>query len=252
MIFRRLSVALLSLMASEGADTTDTTIASYVLAHRGEVAAMSVRDLAVACHVGTGTVSRFCRHAGLAGFDDLRRAAAEPADRLEPVGPGDAAGAWAGRVPPAVAQAARTADKAAVGKLAQEMRRRERIAAFGLLKAQAAAICLQADLLMYGRVVRTHTSYADQLAHVLAHDTDEVVVVFSCTGGYFEGVRLDREQERFLARRNLWMVAPRGCPVPGFLSGLVAFESDGDQLAHPFHLQAVASLIAQEYTATSA
>ncbi|MEE1045530.1 MAG: hypothetical protein U0L51_08620 [Olegusella sp.] len=172
MIFRRLSVALLSLMASEGADTTDTTIASYVLAHRGEVAAMSVRDLAVACHVGTGTVSRFCRHAGLAGFDDLRRAAAEPADRLEPVGPGDAAGAWAGRVPPAVAQAARTADKAAVGKLAQEMRRRERIAAFGLLKAQAAAICLQADLLMCGRVVRTHTSYADQLAHVLAHDPD--------------------------------------------------------------------------------
>lgn len=246
MIFRRLSVALLSLMASERADSTDVALARHVLVHRQELPAMGVRELAAACHVGAGTVSRFCRHAGFANFDDLRRAAAEGEDQLEELHEGPLADAWAERVPPAIARAARSVDMAALRMVADEIVRHERVSAFGLLKAEAAAICLQADLLMLGHEVTTAVSYADQLAHILSAPADELVVVFSGTGSYFEDVELDHEQRRHLVRTDLWMVAPREAVVPSFVSGLVPFDSDGDQLAHPFHLQAIAAIVAQE------
>ena len=69
-----LTVALLGTLASERRDSTNAHIARYLLSHQDELEVLSVKALAQACNVGTGTVSRFCREVGFADFDELRKA----------------------------------------------------------------------------------------------------------------------------------------------------------------------------------
>ena len=246
MIYRRLSVALLSLMQAEGTDSTDAAIARHILRHRRDIPQMSVREVAEATHVGVGTVSRFCRHAGFSSFDDLRRAAAEPEDEFEVLTGDSIERAWAQQVPVDMAKAALSLDMAATEQVAKEIVGAPSTSAFGLLKAETAAICLQTDLMMLGYEVRTMVGYADQLDHIMAAPHDELILIFSATGTYFEDTELTRDQEQHLMRCNLWMVAPHGARLPGFVSGAVRFETSSNQLAHPYHLMAASSLIAQK------
>jgi DNA-binding MurR/RpiR family transcriptional regulator len=49
MIYNKLPVALLSLLATEDADSTNAQIASFLLEHAQEVGDVSVKGLAAAC-----------------------------------------------------------------------------------------------------------------------------------------------------------------------------------------------------------
>ncbi len=53
-------------------------IASYILEHPDEVREMTLTQPAEACAAGMGTVSRFCRDAGLRDFAELRELLATP------------------------------------------------------------------------------------------------------------------------------------------------------------------------------
>ena len=251
MIYRKLAVVLLSVVSTEPAGSTNAVIAEYLLTHRGEAAAMGVRQLAEACSVGTGSISRFCREVGLAGFTELQAALAEEADAFERVQGPDAHRRWAHAAAGALGKAALSVSQAKLAELAQRVLSREKVSAFGLLKAEAAALCLQTDLLLLGKRVYTGVAYADQMAHILGAPDDELTIVFSYTGDYFGYRAFTQDEVRRLRKREIWVVCPRGVELPDFVSDVVPFDSDGSQLSHPYQLEAVASLLAQEYAALS-
>ena len=68
MTYDKLTVALLSMLSAEDRDSTNAQVARYLLAHADEAGALSIKELAAAAHVGTGTISRFARDAGFASF----------------------------------------------------------------------------------------------------------------------------------------------------------------------------------------
>lgn len=249
MIYRKLAVVLLSVVSTEPAGSTNAVIAEYLLTHRSEAAAMGVRQLAEACAVGAGSISRFCREVGLAGYTELQSALAEEADVFERVQGPDAHRQWAREAAGALGKAALSVSQAKLAELAREVRAHERVSAFGLLKAEAAALCLQTDLLLLGKRAHTGVSYADQMAHILSAPADELTIVFSYTGDYFGYRALTQDEVRHLRKREIWMVCPRGVELPDFVSDVVPFDSDGSQLGHPFQLETVAGLLAQEYAA---
>jgi hypothetical protein len=248
-IYRKLAVVLLSVVSTEPAGSTNAVIAEYLLTHRGEAATMGVRQLAEACAVGTGSISRFCREVGLAGFTELHSALAEDEDVFERVQGPDARRQWAREAAGALGKAALSVSQAKLAELAREVRSNERVSAFGLLKAEAAAFCLQTDLLLLGKRVYTSVAYADQMAHILSAPADELTIVFSYTGDYFGYRAFKQDEVRNLRKREIWVVCPRGVELPDFVSDVVPFDSDGSQLGHPYQLEAVASLLAQEYAA---
>lgn len=51
-------------------------VAEFVVAHPGEAAGMTIRDLAARCGISETTVVRFCREVGLRGYPQLRLALA--------------------------------------------------------------------------------------------------------------------------------------------------------------------------------
>ncbi|MDO4404653.1 MAG: MurR/RpiR family transcriptional regulator [Atopobiaceae bacterium] len=251
MIYDKLSVGLLGLLATEEADATDAQIARYVLAHAAELDDLSVKELAAACHVGTGSVSRFAREAGFGGFAELRDAFAEASrkfERLEGASTDERGHALALRIASSIKRAAATVDGAALTRLVADLASYDKVYAFGFLKAQAAALDLQVDLLMQGKYIGTCASPSDQIDHIARARSDELVVVFSYTGSYFDA----RDLRESLARRDrpkIWMVCGSGRPLPPFVADRLLFSSDQSRFGHPYQLEYVAGLITQEYAA---
>lgn len=250
MIYDKLTVALLGALSSEREESTNAYIARYLLTHQEELGEISVKALARACQVGTGTISRFCREVGFADFDDLRRAYGVAARQYEPVGEGaspeERGAELCTTVGSALQQVVSSVDWAAIERLADDLVRYEHIATFGMLKAQAAAVDLQVDLLMQGRYAQTCVSHAEQLRHIAGAHSDELIVIFSYTGSYFDSRDLTEAMRR-INRPKIWVVCGRRHQLPSFVADRVLFSSSGQQSGHPYQLELVAGLIAQEY-----
>jgi hypothetical protein len=71
-------------------------------------------------------------------------------------------------------------------------------------------------------------------------------VVFSYTGSYFD-VRDLRESLARLDRPKIWMVCGSPRPLPPFVADRLSFSSNQSRFGHPYQLEYVAGLIAQEY-----
>ena len=248
MIYDRLTVALLGTLSSERWDSTNAHIARYLLVHQDQLDELSVKGLARACSVGIGSVSRFCREVGFAGFEELREEFCASSREFETVG-GDGDGTADGLVPlveQAIAQAGESVDGRAIARLADDLLRYDKVSAYGMLKAQAAAVDLQVDLLMQGKMVDTCVSHVEQLRRISEATSDELIVVFSYTGSYFDASDMDEAMRR-LGRPKIWVVCGRRHAMPSFVADRVLFSSSGSQLGHPYQLELVAGLIAQEY-----
>ena len=251
MTYDKLTVALLSMLSAEDRDSTNAEIARYLLSHVDEAGALSIKELAAAAHVGTGTISRFAREAGFASFAELREALDGFTKQFVPISgatPESRASELAERVSQSIRQATDGVDRTALQRLAHDLHAYERVSAYGLLKGQAAALDLQVDLLMQGKWIDTCTALADQMEHIARAGKDELVIVFSYTGAYFEYGDLGAALRR-LDRPRIWMVCGARRPQPDYVSDLLSFSCDLSRLGHPYQLEAVAGLIAQEYAA---
>lgn len=249
LIYDKLTVALLGTLSTERWGSTNGHIARYLLEHQGELGDLSVKAIAGACGVGAGSVSRFCRDVGFDSFDELRREFCTSTRSYEAIASDDAAPAddgLAGAVAQTLRQVERTIDRAAVARLVNDLRSYERVSAYGMLKAQAAAVDLQVDLLMQDKYVDTCVSHAEQLSRIAGAAADELVVVFSYTGSYFDSRDLTEAMRR-MDRPKIWVVCGRRHRMPSFVSDRVLFSSSGSQVGHPYQLELAAGIIAQAY-----
>ena len=252
MIYDKLQVTLLSELASQRPDSAYAQIARHILAHpAGEP--LSIKQIASSCHVGTGTVSRFARDVGFSSFGELREACEREHSAFETIDGKDTQArseSLARRIALSVATAAASIDQSALHALIDDLRTYQQVSAYGLLKAQAAATNLQVDLLMQGKQIYTCATPAEQEQQIASTTSDELVLVFSYTGTFFEESGL-LENLRRADRPRIWMICGSAEKVPSFVHRCLLFASDHSQLGHPYQLECVAGIIAQEYAATS-
>lgn len=249
MIYDRLLVALLSALATEREGSTNASIARYLVTHAGESHSFTIKGVAAACNVGVGSVSRFCRDTGFSSFEDLRLALERTDSSFEfatdEAGFPSRAQGHAKLVGDSLLQVAKTLDARAVSALVDDLLSYEKVFVYGMLKAQAAAVDLQVDLLMLGRYAETCVSYAEQLDRIATAGRDELIVVFSYTGSYFFARDLSAALAR-IDRPRIWVVAGTRHPQPDYVYGCLSFASGQGQLTHPFQLEMAAALVAQE------
>lgn len=119
----------------------------------------------------------------------------------------------------------------------------------GLLEAGAVALNLQGDLLMLGKQVYTNISYSQQMQYLLSASKEDLILIFSYTGSYFDYQELTYSERKRLSAPRIWMVCGSDRTLPPFVDQAIRFRSRQDQISHPYQLQFVAGLIAQEYQA---
>lgn len=114
------------------------------------------------------------------------------------------------------------------------------------MKAETAAISLQSDLLMCGKKIFTNLSFREQCDYLLQAGSDQLILLFSFTGSYFDYT----SQQPFLDKKErprIWMITGQAGKVPPFVSRTLCFSSKQSYFEHPSQLDFAAVIIAQEY-----
>lgn len=190
MIYDKLPIILLSKITSLPEDSTNCRIASRIVKNMSSSFSKSIKELADECNVSISSISRFCRDIGLSDFFELKELIEatslhfESASRLDT--PKDRAGEHARILARNLSGTAESVDYQVLSELVADISRYEKITAFGLLKAETAAINLQTDLLMLNKFIRTKLAYDEQLRCLREADDKDLIIIFSYTGTYFE------------------------------------------------------------------
>ncbi|MBR1658777.1 MAG: MurR/RpiR family transcriptional regulator [Oscillospiraceae bacterium] len=248
--YGKLPIVLLSELAAGRADSYNCRIASYLLGRMGQ--SVNVEEIARECYVSKSAVSRFCRDVGLEDFSELRDLLLASEGYFGSVAPGLPAREQAERfcalASDSMRLVAESLDPAALDRLAAEIAGAERVACFGMLKAETAALALQSDLVMLGKRAVTKVAFQEQMELLASAGPETLVLVFSYRGVYFD---YGLPRDILKGRPRLWVVTGsrdakarlRRAGVP--VNGVLSFASRQDFASHPYQLLLAAGLIAQ-------
>lgn len=247
MIYSKLEVVLLSVIARSSRASNESVLATYILEHVKELDDVTITYLASVCHVGTGSVSRFCKMIGLQDFFELRsiiQAHNIQYHKKEKKGLAS---------PKQIEQALLDVDcslsEKQLAKLAKDLRFFSRIAVFGLLKGQSACLAFAQEMLACGKVVYTNLSLFEQIEYFEQAQEDDLIVIFSYTGSYFDYIDLRRLRPA-LKRPKIWMVTGAEKEMDVVDEWLV-FKSDGSVQDHPYQLLRASEKIIQAIKETN-
>lgn len=250
MIYSKLPVVFLSTLASEKKGSTNGMIATYILDHLENMHDIGIKELAGQCHVAVSSISRFCKEIGLRDFAELKELLNSPDlffERQSHLNSfSQRVGEYQQKVYESIRMVEQSISENQLMHLCDDIRHYQRVAVFGLLKAGSVAMNLQSDLLMLGKQVYTNISYQEQMNYIFNAQRDDLIIIFSYTGSYFEYQEIRAEKKK-LSTPKIWMVSGERDHYPEFVDEVLHFRSLQDQGSHPYQLQFTASLIAQEY-----
>lgn len=249
MPYGKLLAVLLGTIASQRPDSLDQRIAQYIMDHLGDAEAISMKHIEQACHVGNASISRFCRRIGLRDFFELRELVADVNFQAE----ADAADTFAGRtaahrdtIRRGLDSVACSLPEAEVLALCADLRRYSRVAVFGLLKSEAAALVMQNEMAALGKNLFTVVSPVQQADWLQTAGPEDLVLLLSYRGIYFD--YLDHtDREKLLARPRVWLITGSQAPPPAGVDRVLRFATDFDQTYHPQQLLFVCTSVVREY-----
>lgn len=250
MIYGKLPIVFLGLLASEKNGSTNSIIASYILENLDEMKEIGIQQFAQNCNVSVSSISRFCREVGLESFAELKMILNQA--NLHK-GPAATDGCFSERIQSyteqtleGIRQVSNSLSESLLKELVEDLVGFKKVAVFGLMKAETAALILQSDLLMYGKQVFTNMSFKEQMDHILEAGEDELIILFSFTSSYFDYASL----KPFLRKKKhpkIWMITGGNTSAPTFVHKSIRFLSKQNHFEHPSQLSFVATIIAQEY-----
>lgn len=246
MIYGKLPIVFLSTIVSEKQGTTNATIASYILSHMDEVKDYGIRDLANATHVAISSISRFCREIGLKDYAELRELLTSEEFYFEETNGDEVLPIYTNSVISSIQTVESSIDMNDIRDLCDDIHQYRSIALFGLLKAASVCMNLQTDLLMIGKQTYSNISYSEQMDYILHASKEDLIIIFSYTGSYFEYQSL-RNLEAQLKKPKIWMITSQKKEQYSFIDRYILFDSLKNQTSHPYQLQFISGLIAQEY-----
>ena len=232
MIYGKLPVVFLSTIASEKNGSTNCVIATYILEHLDEMKDIGIKEIAKKCNVAVSSISRFCKEIGLRDFVELKELLSSIDLYFEEQSHSQSLNQriedYSYKINESIQMVKNTIDRRQLMKLCDD-------------------INLQGDLLMLGKQVYTHISYTQQMQYIITSDENDLIIIFSYTGSYFDYQNF-RALKKKLNTPKIWMISGDKKNYPSFVDEVISFESLQDQASHPYQLQFIASLIAQEYS----
>ena len=251
MIYGKLPIVFLSTIASEKKGSINSQIASYILDHLDDVQNIGIKEMALECNVAISSISRFCKEIGLRDFAELKELLLSTnlyfEKQSESLSPQKRLNDYSIKVKESIDMVEKSIHMNLITDLCEDIQKYKRVAVFGLLKAGSVALNLQGDLLLLGKQVYTNISYTQQIQYILTANEDDLIIIFSYTGSYFEYQNL-RSLKNKLKLPKIWLIASEAKQYPSFIDRVIIFESLQDQNSHPYQLQFIAGLIAQEYS----
>lgn len=236
MLYGKLPIVFLSTLASEKKDSTNSQIATYLLNHLDDIKDIGIQEMAKECSVAMSSISRFCKEIGLNDFNELREllistkmnfeqysSSSKAKNRLEE---------YSLKVKESITMVEKSINMQQIDALCKEIQKYQQVGIFGLL--------------MLGKQTYSHISYKQQLQYISSTNEDDLLIIFSYTGCYFDYPDI-RTLKNKLKKPQIWLISSKKESYPDFIDHVITFDSKQDQNSHPYQLQFIARLIAQEY-----
>lgn len=251
MIYEKLPIVFLSTLATEKNDSINSQIATYILNHLEELKNIGITQMAKECNVAISSISRFCKDIGLEDYAELKELLLSTnfyfQQNSKDMSASERLNQYTLKVVSSINMVSSSIDMNSIIRLCNDLKQYQKVSVFGLFKAAFAALSLQGDLLMLGKKVYTHMSYTQQIEYIKQTSQDDLLIIFSYTGSYFDYPNLRRLKQR-LKNPKIWVVASQKNEELDFVDDWIIFDSLQDQNSHPYQLQFIAGLIAQEYS----
>lgn len=245
---KRLPIYLLSTIASHKDDSTNCQIASYILENLESVKGMTIVELAKHCYVSNSSISRFCKDIGLHDFVELKDLLQSTElsycllSQKESVK--ERSQEFADMIQEGIKRVAESIDYRVIDLLAKDLMKYPRIAAFGLLKAESAAMNFQHDMLMLGKIVTTKVSFSQQKEYMKKADENDCILIFSYGGYYFN--HYDRLTFKEGHKPKIYMItANKNSVNHEFVDEIIYFASPSYMVAIPYLIHFIEGMIAQ-------
>ncbi|MEQ2443079.1 MurR/RpiR family transcriptional regulator [Pseudoflavonifractor sp. CLA-AP-H29] len=253
MFYGKLPIMVLSEMVSSRSNTTNGQIAAYILEHLEEIKHDSIRDLAAKTYVSTSSISRFCRDIGLRDYMELKELFSTTSLNFETWSqapdPDVQRDEYVSAVHDSLERVRKSLDMERLYRLANDIRRYQKIAIFGMLKAETVAMNLQCDLAMLGKIATTKVRFSEQSECLATAGPDELLIIFSYTGIYYDYGMPRHQTDRRTQRPKIYFItSDESAKTNPAYDEVIWFDSTQTQVSHPYQLQLVGSLIAQCYS----
>lgn len=251
MYWDKLKIVFLSELVSSNDGSTNCEIAAYILSHIDEVKQCNIGELAKKCHVANSSISRFCKEIGLNDFVELKELINTTSFNFELYSKHPNINTrsldFNARVKESLDLVSESLNYEVLNHLIKDIYCYEKVAIFGLLKAETVAMNLQSDLLMLGKVAVTKVPFKQQLEYLRGATDKDLIIIFSYTGIYFE-YTFPRKIPKNQTKPKVYFITSDYNSISNkSFDEVIRFKSLQDYASHPFQLQLVGSLIAQNY-----
>lgn len=250
MLYGKIPVILLTTVVTENDGSLNRSLASYILKNIESVKSMGIVELAKNCNVSISSVSRFCNDIGFQDFSEFKELLIDPQMNVEVVSDNpkveERIHELFTQVATALVRVEQSIDVRCIDLLCKDLLAFEQVTTLGMLKASSAAICLQNDLSMAGKMIATHPLFQQQKEFLLGASKDDLLIIFSYTGTYFD--YFDMNSLTHLRDVKIYFIT--GNPTPShseYLDVIISFNSELNQVSHPYQLLSIANVISQEY-----
>lgn len=185
---------LLIILNEEEPDSTYSYIATIMLQHIEELGEMPIGQLAELCRVSKSTISKFVRHLGYEDFSDFRYATTFQDNKygysfsyvnnvmryIEE----NSLDSFILTVQQDIGSTYQNLDWQAIDRLVRDLADYKRVAAFGLLFSETAAMDLQAKLAYNKKFIVTNINDLKQDRFIRNAGEDTLIIVFSDSGEF--------------------------------------------------------------------
>ncbi len=242
-LYDKFPVIFSSILAQENADSINYIIASYIVNNLNEIKNIKINSLAKNCNVGIGSISRFCKHIGLSDFNELKNLI-NSTNLSYNVNPDT----YKNDICNGIDMVNESIDMNKINELAAAIKKTDKIACFGLLKAGSVAYNFQSDLILLGKKLYTSFSFKEQFEFIKTLNSNDLLIIFSYTGSYFD--YFDKRELQRILKANVWMIHG-GSVKSEFVNHEIRFNSNLTQATHPYQLEFISGLIKNQYNIIS-
>lgn len=185
---------LLNVLNSGKEESTNFHIAYILLSHYESIKEMTISEIADLCHVSKSTISKFTRSLGFDDFIELKMSAGYKSDkRTNSLNYNDnilsfmeyhTAAEYIDTIISDLELAKSSINMDKINELAENLIKYEKVAAFGLLYSESAAVDFQSKLAYNGKYIITYLSDVKQDEYIKNADGDTLIIIFSNSGKY--------------------------------------------------------------------
>ena len=247
----KLSFILLALLNNEKKDSIDFIIAKYILENVDDLRHISIVELSQACHVSKSTISRFCRKIGLEDFSEIKHELynvnfyRDSKFHFE-LNNGD--DSYLLKVANQITKLHNYLDYNKINQLVKDIYKYPRVITVGHMQSQLAAFHLQEELFISRKITFCPSLYNLQLDYFKDCTKDDLIIVFSNEGGFFEKVFMRKLKINELKDPKIYFITSNNkVQYYDYTDEVILVPDNDDFISHPMQFNLVSNVIAQAY-----